>query len=214
MRAWPPWGARCSTRKRESSRVHHRASNMAHDRDPARVNMSIRRPNFYLEDRRSDAAPLQRPPRHVNDGITTQGRRPSLRLNDFVLKAVQPPPPRRVRSRELASCDAAWPIKPTSGLHVSRSPVRDRGRPNHAGIKEQRTKKNTRRRFSRSAPRQRIPASAPGKKKLAPAEFIGGTFAFPNLGIMMGSRSCSPRYQPAALSDPSPSALDTGQEPA
>ena len=129
-------------------------------------------PHFYLEIE-VDAAPLSTLRNNLNAGLTKDGVR--LSVNDFILKACA------AALRAVPAVNSSWDttgIKFHSAAHVSFAVAIDDGLITPV-IKD--TDKKTV--FQISAEAKDLGKRA-REKKLAPAEFTGGTFCVSNLGMM------------------------------
>ncbi len=129
-------------------------------------------PHFYLEIE-VDTAPLSTLRNNLNAGLTKDGVR--LSVNDFVLKACA------AALRAVPAVNSSWDatgIKYHSAAHVSFAVAIDDGLITPV-IKD--TDKKTV--FQISAEAKDLGKRAKDKK-LAPAEFTGGTFCVSNLGMM------------------------------
>ncbi len=129
-------------------------------------------PHFYLEIE-VDAAPLSALRNNLNAGLTKDGVR--LSVNDFILKACA------AALRAVPSVNSSWDttgIKYHSAAHVSFAVAIDDGLITPV-IKD--TDKKTV--FQISSEAKDLGKRAK-EKKLAPAEFTGGTFCVSNLGMM------------------------------
>ncbi|MEO6873193.1 MAG: dihydrolipoamide acetyltransferase family protein, partial [Opitutaceae bacterium] len=133
-------------------------------------------PHFYLEIE-VDVAALSALRNHLNAGLAKDGVR--LSVNDFILKASA------AALRAVPSVNSSWDntgIKYHSAAHVSFAVAIDDGLITPV-IKD--TDKKTV--FQISAEAKDMGKRAK-EKKLAPAEFTGGTFCVSNLGMMGISR--------------------------
>ena len=129
-------------------------------------------PHFYLEIE-VDAAPLSALRNNLNAGLTKDGVR--LSVNDFILKACA------AALRAVPAVNSSWDttgIKYHSAAHVSFAVAIDDGLITPV-IKD--TDKKTV--FQISSEAKDLGKRAKDKK-LAPAEFTGGTFCVSNLGMM------------------------------
>jgi len=129
-------------------------------------------PHFYLEIE-VDSAPLSALRNNLNAGLTKDGVR--LSVNDFVLKACA------AALRAVPAVNSSWDataIKYHSAAHVSFAVAIEDGLITPV-IKDTDTKTL----FQISAEAKDLGKRAKDKK-LAPAEFTGGTFCVSNLGMM------------------------------